>query len=328
MTRKGTTKATFFLIGLFSIATMLFSLMGCENSPDLITPAEEVTTGTIGEVKKPGAGEFAVSEKQNSKAAEAGSAVLPTPQNPGISAAPANHVNQGELLRIGQQRGDLSRNDATLIRGNRRNIYYDLYHFDAAEGDTVTIEMKSIVQFGLVGGVDNLRDTYLYLYYGRPFGELITINDDHGGTLNSKMVKTLQKPGTYYVVATSYGSFDFGPYSISLSITGIDLACHKSKKRRLSTSDRQFRGGEYYDIVSFDGVANQWVTIDLTSGDFDTWMTLRINGGRDLDTDDDDGDGTNSRISWRLPLTGKYEIVVTSYFARETGEYTVSLDCR
>ncbi|MEL6939099.1 MAG: PPC domain-containing protein [Cyanobacteria bacterium J06598_1] len=78
----------------------------------------------------------------------------------------------------------------------------DAYPFDGDAGQTMTIELQS-----------EAFDTILLLK--GPDGEIITSNDDYGGTLNSTIVYELPEAGTYSAVASSF-SGQGGSYQIEV----------------------------------------------------------------------------------------------------------------
>lgn len=78
----------------------------------------------------------------------------------------------------------------------------DAYAFDGAAGDTMTIELQS-EEF----------DTILMLR--GPDGEILTSNDDFGGTLNSTIVIELPVDGTYSAIASSFSGAG-GSYQIEV----------------------------------------------------------------------------------------------------------------
>lgn len=64
----------------------------------------------------------------------------------------------------------------------------------------------------------------------------------------------------------------------------------------------------------FEGVEGQVVTIGLVSYDFDSFVILRDDSGRELASNDDGGGTLNSLIGpFELPYTGTYEVVASSY---------------
>ncbi len=82
--------------------------------------------------------------------------------------------------------------------------------------------------------------------------------------------------------------------------------------------------GYFLDFFVFSGRAGQTVTIDLSSGAFDTVLIAGAPDGSSF-VDDDSGFGTDSSLEITLPETGAYLIVVTSYDTGERGDYTLSV---
>ncbi len=78
----------------------------------------------------------------------------------------------------------------------------DTYPFEGDAGQTMTIELES-------------EDFDTILLLKGPDGEVITSNDDYGGTLNSTIVFELPEAGTYSAVASSF-SGQGGNYQIEV----------------------------------------------------------------------------------------------------------------
>ena len=78
---------------------------------------------------------------------------------------------------------------------------------------------------------------------------------------------------------------------------------------------------------TFTGESGQFVSITLTSDDFDAYLTLEDADGMFIANDDDSAGSLNSRIGpLALPDNGDYVIVVSSLSSSGTGDYTLSLD--
>ena len=91
----------------------------------------------------------------------------------------------------------------------------------------------------------------------------------------------------------------------------------------LAASDGQLSTGEYFDVFELAGRAGQVVELRLAATDFDTYV--QINGPGEFVEANDDAEGTNSVLRVTLPTTGTYRVMVTSYAARETGAYRLSV---
>jgi hypothetical protein len=102
---------------------------------------------------------------------------------------------------------------------------------------------------------------------------------------------------------------------------GDDLAVSAA----LSASDSHDSEGHFFRTRRVTLRAGDTVQIGATSSDFDT--VLRVSGpnGFSQMNDDAEGEGLNSRLSFRVPATGTYQVTVTSYNANETGTYQLSI---
>jgi hypothetical protein len=201
-----------------------------------------------------------------------------------------------------------------------RRGFYEPVTFTGSAGENVEITMGS--QRG---------DTYLQLL--DPEGNVIAENDDSGYSLNSSLDTDLPSDGEYTIVATSFGEQDTFEYELSLNVSaggegGADLRSIQSGQTRdseLDESDPQagfLRG--YYEPVTFDGESGQSVTIDMSSGQGDTYLMLYGPDGNRI-AQNDDYDGLNSRIEATLEEDGEYTIIATSFDDEATFDYELSL---
>ncbi len=78
----------------------------------------------------------------------------------------------------------------------------DAYSFEGEAGQIMTIELQS-------------EEFDPMLLLKGPDGEVLTSNDDYGGTLNSTIVIELPEPGTYSAVASSFSGLG-GSYQIEV----------------------------------------------------------------------------------------------------------------
>lgn len=89
-------------------------------------------------------------------------------------------------------------------------------------------------------------------------------------------------------------------------------------------------GDWYMRVYEFEAQAGQAISASLDSDDFDAYLILvDPSGGLLASNDDASAATTNSRIPVAgglvLPATGVYQLLVSSYFPRETGMYEVEL---
>ena len=91
----------------------------------------------------------------------------------------------------------------------------------------------------------------------------------------------------------------------------------------LRQGDQQLSSGEFLDVYEFQGRAGDQVSLRLRSEDFDAY--LMVNGPGDFSEENDDGsDGdTSSVMNLRLPASGTYRVMATSYEPGESGRYTL-----
>ncbi|WP_341730547.1 tetratricopeptide repeat protein [Microcoleus sp. EPA2] len=84
--------------------------------------------------------------------------------------------------------------------------------------------------------------------------------------------------------------------------------------------------GSLYEQHAFVGRAGQSVTITLESSDFDTFVALFSPDGKKLaENDDISRSNTNSALTFTLPASGRYVVVVNAYKKGERGRYTLTV---
>ena len=92
-------------------------------------------------------------------------------------------------------------------------------------------------------------------------------------------------------------------------------------------ADCRLDDGSYLDLVQFSGIVGQTVTIEMTSGAFDTYLYLLDPTPVAVATDDDLPGTTNSRIVFTLTSSGTWTIGATSLGANQFGAYSLALQC-
>jgi hypothetical protein len=103
------------------------------------------------------------------------------------------------------------------------------------------------------------------------------------------------------------------------------IAVGQAMSGSLTVSDLQWTSGERYDPYIFYGQAGQFVTITMSSSDFDSYLILQDMNGNQLAYNDDGGGGLNAQIQQTLPMTGTYRIIARAYRANAFGNYTLML---
>ena len=228
---------------------------------------------------------------------------------------------------------------------------YHAYNFDCTAGQGIQMDILSD------------WDNYAMIF--DPAGNIVARDDDSGGGLNARVTYTCGATGTYRLMVTTYAaSTNTGAYTLRVQGLGTpvpiqaqptaqpipqpipspapaqvmptnpipapgqtaQIAIGQTLRGRLEAGDQTMADGTYADIWQFQGTAGQTVTIDVRSDEFDTYMQLLDAGGAKLGEDDDSGGNLNSRLTFTLPSTGLYQIVVNNAGgSRRVGVYTVSI---
>ncbi len=232
----------------------------------------------------------------------------------------ANQPGRPLPVRVGDRlNGNLADNDQRLQSGE----YYDVYELTVAQpGETVAIEMESAT-------VD------CYLMVDGPNGGHWE-NDDHGGTLNSRVEVPLTDPGTYRIVTTSYRGGETGPYELKVlsqrdaappptaSAPSAPSGPEQRIEGDLAQGDRTLQSGEFFDEHTFEWPAGARVHIEAQSTDFDTYLIAHPPSGPQQDNDDMvPGQSLNAGLDIQTQEAGRWRVLVTSYRPGETGRYTL-----
>ena len=81
----------------------------------------------------------------------------------------------------------------------------------------------------------------------------------------------------------------------------------------------------YADVYEFNGTSGQQIDVDLSSSQFDTYVSLQTPSDTVAAYNDDSGGGTDSHLSYTLTASGTWAIVVSSFAPYETGHYHLSV---
>lgn len=223
-------------------------------------------------------------------------------------------VSMGDELE-----GSLDPLDAVLDNGT----YYDEYTFHGEAGETVEVEMTS----------DDF-DSYLLLGTGNgdEFAQL-ALDDDGGSGRNARIRQRLSRSGEYVIRARSFGANDTGDYTLTLGRPAPQQPPSRHSivpgsrvYAALEPTDATVDGDRHHDLWVYEGEAGSTIQIEMTSEDFDAYLTIgtEIDGVfQALESNDDGAAGTDSRIVLRLPRTDSYVIRATSFSEGETGDYVL-----
>lgn len=111
------------------------------------------------------------------------------------------------------------------------------------------------------------------------------------------------------------------------STTDTLLAEPRVERGNLRRGDRRLTSGEYCDSYTIRLNEGQRITLRLESEDFDSYLILQDSSDENVGENDDAADGNrNAAIEFTATESGRYEILVTSFEPRETGEYVLTID--
>ncbi|MEM1279450.1 MAG: trypsin-like peptidase domain-containing protein [Cyanobacteria bacterium P01_H01_bin.152] len=202
--------------------------------------------------------------------------------------------------------------------------FFDAYVFEGQRGQQIAVEMTS-----------RDLDAYLILL-SEDNDSLYVEDDDSAGELNARLVATLPEDGEYIIIANSFGRGEQGRYDLRLSEVGGGEATNSPTPRTgaiilqesgvLVQGDAIAPDGTLYDEFTFNGEAGQRVTITLESSQFDTYLAVADSGGNLVaENDDISPSTTNSEVSFTLPATNRYLVIVNGYSTSDQGRYTLTI---
>lgn len=237
------------------------------------------------------------------------------PSNPSPKDPPPPGAGQRVLL---DEAGELTAADKKL-----NNKHYKTYTLSMSAGTTYTIDLTSTF------------DTYLYLLDAK---SIVAQNDDvKAGNLNSRIVYKPSVNGTYRVIATSLRPAITGKYRIRVTADGPAVVAKKDPDpvrptpggpvldvaQQLTKQDPQSLG-RHYKYFPVGLTAGTTYTIEMTSGDFDTYLKL-LDAKGIVAQNDDGGFKTDSKIVYRASASGSYRVMATSFKPGDTGRFRLTV---
>ncbi len=109
----------------------------------------------------------------------------------------------------------------------------------------------------------------------------------------------------------------------------VPIKVGQTVKGQLDSADHAdiFGDKTYTDLFAIHLKAGQRITVEMTSDDFDTYLSvLRGPGDNLIDNDDiEPGKNENSRLTYRAPADAKLFIAATTTFAKKSGSYTLQV---
>ena len=221
-------------------------------------------------------------------------------------------------IRLGQTlNGELTDRDPEQEDGGR----YDAFAFRAAQGQRFVVTLDAD-DFDPVVRVGRMR--------GPDFEELAQ-NDDGDDGLNSRLVFTAPVAGNYVIRATGLDEAT-GRYRVALAEApppppSKPIEIGAEVKGALGADTPANDDGQTADLYRFSGRAGQRVAVEMTSGDFDAYLTLRRASDDAVLAEDDDGlgSGTDARLAHTLDADGDYVIEARAFGDDAEGDYTLKL---
>jgi hypothetical protein len=149
-------------------------------------------------------------------------------------------------------------------------------------------------------------------------------NSDPAKNLNSRIVFTPAKDDSYRIIVTSYQKGATGRYALKVRPVA-KAGTEEVYTGELTRQDAQTQTKKFYRKHTVKLEAGRPYTIVLESAQFDTYLRLYNTAGKLVAYNDDITPGNHqmSRIDFTPPITGNYEIMVSSYGEGQTGAYTL-----
>lgn len=165
-----------------------------------------------------------------------------------------------------------------------------------------------------LAGIAEPFDIALELY--NPQGERVESNDDGAGGHNALVSALLKETGRYLLRVHAFGDGGSGPYRLQRKADAV-------RPIKIGTRAEGNVGAGTSDIWSFEGKAGQTVILSVRSRDFDTHVVVFGPDAIEIANDDTGLESTDSLLSVRLPLNGRYTVWVSGRAAG--GKYIVRL---
>ncbi len=168
-------------------------------------------------------------------------------------------------------------------------------------------------------------------------GTEVSVNDDSGGTLNSRINFTAPADGVYYLDARAFSSEDSGAYVL----TAIEYVQPTDSIPAGTGTTARLGATPVTDSINFDGDVDTW-RVALAAGSIytftlnsaaenglpDPYLRLLNAAGEEVASDDDGGGNLNSRIEFVPEASGAFFIEARNLSESGEGAYTISMERR
>jgi hypothetical protein len=206
--------------------------------------------------------------------------------------------------------------------------HYKTYEFEGKRGETITLDLAS----------DDF-DANVLLADGS--GNTLARNDDGGVNCNARLTHVLRENAKYRIYANSSAGLELGEYRLTLwrgkRPAPADTVCHSSFGRvtgiirvgqalagKLDREDATLSSDStYYERWILPVAANESLTVDLESNDFDAFVMLARGRGDKLVDNDDGAGGCNARVVYATRDDHPLRILVNTASKNQAGRYTL-----
>ena len=199
-----------------------------------------------------------------------------------------------------------------------------------------------------VGPIPTSRPVWSWL--SETDAQQISVDDDGGEGLNSRLVFTFPETGDYVVRARTFGTDATGPYTIELSELGppppppppIRIRPGRTASGELTIDSATYEADSYggsdrhYALYELRGREGDTRTITLRSDDFDAFLEIGAMsplGFAVVDSNDDgmatgeeESLGLDSRLTVTFQQSGRLTIRATTLGGGATGAYTLTVE--
>ena len=215
---------------------------------------------------------------------------------------------------------------------DRAGSHARFYTFTLTQESEVTITLESAD-----------ADAYLFLRAREAKSGTVLndhVDDDDAGVGTNSEIRESLAGGTYTIEATTYYAGETGSFTLTLASVGTTTPpadpCLEKLTGDMSISgqwasgcDSMDRVGRHARFYTFTLSQESEVTIILESDDADTFLYLREGAKAKVGAalhENDDHEGSLSKSQIRETLAaGSYTIEATTYYAAETGSFTLTL---
>ncbi|MFZ4120025.1 MAG: pre-peptidase C-terminal domain-containing protein [Caulobacterales bacterium] len=259
---------------------------------------------------------------------------------PQAAADIGNRAGNGSI-GLGQSRtAALGSGDATLSSGE----FADSYAFEGRAGQSIQIDARS-------------TDFDAYVMLIGPSGNQEENDDAASGVTDARLETQLGETGTYEIVVTSYRAGETGGYQLSVNASeagrstavaaaprtnpgtggsaapptrptptgGSRLTPNAPIQASLAASDQRLSSGEFVDRFTFMGRRGQRATLEMRSGQIDSYLMVTAPSGDQQDNDDANANTRDANLNFVLREDGEYQVSATSYSPGEVGAYTLRM---